>query len=110
MNILQEAARRVTLTDLVEDVKEGNKFFEDLDRPVRRIFQAGMYFRTGMRGTLRFLGDYILISGVHAAYQDQQNGLTQAALSAGICGFAYLMDYIGFERLSPAPWKKDDSQ
>ncbi|MDO8511432.1 MAG: hypothetical protein Q7S55_04680 [Nanoarchaeota archaeon] len=107
-NILKQAARRVSLTDLVQDIDEGKQFLRPLDEGrMKSALTAQVYFRNFMRGLLRVGGDSALLYGVHEAYQNQE--IRQIGFGVAMCAMAYILDYVVYERLEKPFWKKDDS-
>jgi hypothetical protein len=108
-NIPKEIVKRVTLTDLLEGVKEGKEFLNPLDEGrMKSSLTAAVYVRNVFRGLIRLGGDAALLYGVHEAYQTQDT--KQVLYGTAMFLTAYLLDHWIYDRVQPPFWKKDEDQ
>ncbi|MEK6900437.1 MAG: hypothetical protein AABX05_04910 [Nanoarchaeota archaeon] len=110
-NIATEMAKRITLIDLVQDVKKAKEVSGNIKDPLTRTtFDSHYLVRTLNRGLIRIIGDLSAAGLGYAASLDTEQLPRYVAAAVGAFAGAYLFDHLVYDRLHPADWKKKDSK
>ena len=113
-NLLKEIGRRVALQDIIEQAKQADKLVQAAESEREKYSLSFQYLtRHACRAMFRVAGNLEVVLAGYFGYTAASVDPEQVPMCVllGIGGvLTYLADYALFDKISPLPTTKDDSQ
>lgn len=101
-NLLQEIGKKITLIDLIQEVKQERELADMLDDGELKDKISELYFSNAVRGLVRTFGNAAFIYGLYHAFTDPDHLLKYALISVAIPSTSYFLEH---KFLNPKVWK-----